>query len=382
MVFMGADGVEGNISLAKEAALDIAEMTAVGSNHRLDILVQLHGDGVPTRLHIGNGRRPTLVPEDERNVANGEALTNFVRWALDTAHRKGDHSMLVLWGHAYRFGIGHTETRAGIDAIDFAELSDVLGRLQEERRASSEKDKLDIVAFDACDLATVEMSVQLQKYAKYLLASEIGIPLPGWPYDRILKRLHTPIGTLMGPAEFGSYVVRRFCEHYHAEERTVSLTLLDLERASELAAATEVLALRLVSALVGDRAEQQLVIDLFRMSQTGAGRPFVDVADLCLNIMRNCSDVFVRQAAAGLGDLLLSPRSPSGPDPSRVGSRRPFIVEHARNTAGTARLNGVCLYAPHVAEAHDWEGASYWYRKFAFVQKTLWSGLVHALAQA
>ena len=58
------------------------------------------------------------------------------------------------------------------------------------------------------------MACQLQPFAKYLLGSEIGIPIPGWPYDRILDRLRNPKGRLMAPPEFGSYVVRRFCESY------------------------------------------------------------------------------------------------------------------------------------------------------------------------
>ena len=53
MVFMGADGVEGNVSLAEEAKKDIAELTKVGSGDTLDIFVQRHGDGKPRRFHIG-----------------------------------------------------------------------------------------------------------------------------------------------------------------------------------------------------------------------------------------------------------------------------------------------------------------------------------------
>ena len=74
---------------------------------------------------------------------------------------------------------------------------------------------LDILGFDACDLSTVEMACQLQPFANYLLGSQIGIPIPGWPYDRILDRLQNPMGS-MRPSEFGSYIVRRFCESYAA----------------------------------------------------------------------------------------------------------------------------------------------------------------------
>ena len=382
MVFMGADGVEGNVSLAEEAQKDIVEMAEIGSNASLNIFVQLHGDGEPRRLHIGLKKlKEFQIPEEDQELANGWALARFIEWALDD-EEPSDYSMLVLWGHAYRFGIGHTETRAGLDAIDFAELADVLGNLQDRRRRpGGETPKLDIVAFDACDLATIEMTVQLQQYAKYLLASQIGIPLPGWPYNRVLERLKTPFGEVMGPAEFGAYVVRRFCEHYHAQDRKVSLTLLDLNRAPELSARTEVLAMRIATAIAEDRGELTLVADLFRRSSTDDGKPFVDVADLCLNLVRNCRDSFVKEAATSLGDLLLSPPLDAPLHNARVGAKRPFIVEHGRNTALTAKLNGISLYAPHIADGHDWEGASYWYKKFAFVQDSLWSDLVHAFAQ-
>ena len=37
-------------------------------------------------------------------------------------------------GYVYRFAIGHTETQAGIDALDFAELAAVLAVFQERVR--------------------------------------------------------------------------------------------------------------------------------------------------------------------------------------------------------------------------------------------------------
>src|SRR5262249_9118985 len=156
------------------------------------------------------------VPEDQRDEHHGRALGQFIATSLEEAghnpNKKDDYAMLVLWGHAYDFAFGRERTKDGlIDALDFAELSDVLEKLQ-ERFAPGKK--LDILAFDACDLATIEMACQLCPYTKYLVGSQIGIPIPGFPYDRILDRARCPIGRTMGPAEFGSYIVRRFCESY------------------------------------------------------------------------------------------------------------------------------------------------------------------------
>ena len=235
------------------------------------------------------------------------ALLNFIKWALTTAEHNPHHrTLLVLWGHAYDFAIGRTPTNEGtVDALDFAELSRVLERLQLEFGAPGVK--LDILGFDACDLATVEMACQLEPFANYLLGSQIGVPLPGWPYDRILDRIRNPYGRVMGPAELGSYIVRRFCESYSAESRTVSLTLLDLNGAQDLTDATQILALTLAAAIDSASVRERIAY-LFAQSQTAPSKPYVDVADLCLSLVRRCGNPLVAEAARSLGDFLISPK--------------------------------------------------------------------------
>ena len=382
MVFMGADTIEGNEPLRDAANADLDEMAFVGSGGSLNILTQVHdGKKVPQRRHVGVSPSED-VPESQRDPARGRALASFIQWALKAAQHDPTnpyhYSILVLWGHAYDFAIGRSQTKTGtIDALDFAELSGVLERLQGQFAAPGAK--LDILGFDACDLATVEMACQLQPFASYLLGSQIGIPIPGWPYDRILDRLRHPIGRLMTPAEFGSYVVRRYCESYTASSRTVSLTLLDLDRAPELFARAEVLALTLASA-IGDPYIRGRIARLFSRAQTVEGRPYVDVANLCLNLARESGDPLVIEAAQALGDFLVSPqRFVVGL--SEQGEGRPFVIEHGRNAGQTARLNGISLYAPHVAPNRDFDAVRHLYHNFVFAQETRWSGLVHALAR-
>jgi cysteine peptidase C11 family protein len=403
MVFMGADVIPGNADLLPEAMNSIGEMERViasmpGFNRStpekasLNIFVQLHAEGVIKRAHVGvDGLRPVnLATED---ATNGNALTSLIKWAIRAnQHRRNDYSILVMWGHSYLFGVGPQTLRNGIDALDFAELSDVLQRFQnEEKREFGEYypgddlPKLDIVGFDACDLATVEMACQLAPFADYLLASQIGIPLPGWPYEKILGRLAAPKGDLMGPAELGSYAARRFCETYAADDprRPVTMSMLDLKQADALGDLTETLARKLAIALAEDDAEMNRVYELFVQSRTPDGRPFVDVADLCVNLMRNSQYDDVREAARAVGDLLIGPHPERKPERNERGSaqgvKKAFIVENCRNSAETAGMNGVSLYAPHVSD-NDFEKALHFYEKFLFAKKTLWSDLVHGLA--
>jgi hypothetical protein len=387
MVFMGAATVAGNEPLLAAAEADLKEMRFVGSGGALNVFVQVHqgGDIVPRRGRIGENGQVGIdgledVPVNERDTARGMALLNFIKWALYEANHLNDprYLMLVLWGHAYDFAIGRTPTTTGVvDALDFAELSRVLERLQLEFRAPGAK--LDILGFDACDLSTVEMACQLEPFAKYLLGSQIGVPLPGWPYDRIFDRIRNPYGRVMGPAELGSYIVRRFCESYSAESRTVSLTLLDLNRAKELTVATQVLALTLAS-MIGDPDERERIAYLFAESQTAPGKPYVDLADLCLGLVRYGGNAFLAEAARNLGNFLISAQ-PVRVGESEEGVGQPFVIEHGRNAAQTARLNGLSIYAPHVAPDRDFDAVRHLYQNFVFAQDTQWSGLVHALAR-
>jgi len=408
MVFMGADKIPGNADLLPEAKKTIEAMKQVIAAMReksseksktegvpqkdlkaepLNIFVHLHSEGRLQRLHVGKG---DLEPADlsQEDATNGNALTSLIAWAVrENSHRRKDYSMLVMWGHSYLFGVGPQTLQYGIDALDFAELSDVLERFQRNHKKKyaadypgDEQPKLDIVAFDACDLATVEMAYQLQPFADYLLASQIGVPLPGWPYEKVLTRLADPMGVLMGPAELGSYVARRFCEFYAADDRAkpVTMSVLDLKRALSLFDLTESLARRIAIVISNDDDEMDLVYRLFLQSRTPDGRPFIDVADFCVHLIRNSRYDDVREAARQLGNLLVSPH-PNAPGGSENGAKKPFIVENCRNSAETAGMNGVSLYAPHVSD-NDFQTALHFYEKFLFAQKTLWSELVHGLA--
>jgi hypothetical protein len=382
---MAAESVPGFARLDEAAGDDLAEMRAVSSGDGLDILVQLHDDRGARRIHVDH--KEEVVPDEERTHADGQALSAFVRWAFRTAPwRDDDAAMLVLWGHAYQFAIGQTAPRDGaIDALDFGELTRVLRGVQVAYQANGpghSRKVFDIVGFDACDLATLEVAIQLRPFADFLLASEMGIPLPGWPYDRFLDRLRTPKGDRrMGPPEVGSYVVRRYCEAYKSTDRAVSLTLLGLERAHEVGARAEILATKLVLSIRRSAAEKAAIIALFERAQTDSGKPFVDIADLCLNLAREADDPSVRQAANDLGDLLISP-DPVEPGGSQSGAQRPFILEHGRNAGRTAKLNGCSLYAPHVVGRHDVDATRSAYEQLLFAQRSLWTQMVHNLAHS
>ena len=85
-------------------------------------------------------------------------------------------------------------------------------------------------------------------------------------------------------------------------------------------------------------------------SQTIEEKPFVDVADLCLNLVRESRYPAVIGAAEKLGDFVIN--AAPLPVDGKTDVRR-FVLEHGRNACRTAKIQGISLYAPHVAPPPD-----------------------------
>ena len=411
LVFMGAGEVPGAASLKTAADDDLEEMKLIGSGFNqveeasgddvapsssvcLEVLVQAYGlFEVPKRGRVEQGHIEwTDVPEGDRQAEGGRSLERFVNWGV-TASGHGDsnpnhHMMLVLWGHSFDFVFGPGRRQNGtVDALDFAELSDALERSLNRAGADEQarlkqstpvESKFDIVAFDSCDVSTVEIAYQFAPFADYLIASQVGVPLPGWPYNRILERLRYPIGRPMGPTELGAFIVERFCESYNAG-RPVSLTLLDLGRAQELFDRAGELANGLGAVMANPSVGAGSWTSLAGRRPISEGL-YVDLADLCVSLVRRSDSPRVTAAATALGDFLVSPRLPLV-GKSVDGAGKAFIAGFGRNAGRMARLNGVSIYAPQVARGRDFELARTRYHNFRFAQSTRWSDIVHALAR-
>ncbi len=59
-------------------------------------------------------------------------------------------------------------------------------------RSYKKSKKLDIVAFDACNMSMIELASELQAYADFMIASQEEVPDASFPYEDLLKlRLRT-----------------------------------------------------------------------------------------------------------------------------------------------------------------------------------------------
>lgn len=176
------------------ALLDLQEMMKVGSTPFVNVIVYLtiqeDGKSKQTKkLYVEKGSLQQIGPVLNRDSGDVATLTEALQWAcLDYP---SEHVAVVLWDHGsgplnrkkssvrgicYDFDTGHYLTdRDCLDAFSWARDRVNGGR------------KFDIIACDACLLASLEMAYTFSSCADYFVASEETIPGNGFQYAFLLN---------------------------------------------------------------------------------------------------------------------------------------------------------------------------------------------------
>ena len=200
MVYLAADN-----NLEAAAVTDFLEMAQVGSTAKVNIVVQMdrapgydtrYGDWTDTRrFYITKSLKPypgnAKMALGEINMGSQYTLKNFVVWAK-TKYPARKYA-LILWNHGGGFqptsddissaGVAWDDSSSN-DYISNNELSWALGQV-----TNGGSNKLELVGFDACLMAQMEVHQHVKNYAKYSVGSEASEPNNGWPYNTILAAL-------------------------------------------------------------------------------------------------------------------------------------------------------------------------------------------------
>jgi hypothetical protein len=300
--------LDGDNNLEREAVEDFLEMASVGSNGDVQIVVQFdrapgydrrYGDWHGTlRFHVTQGMTPepanALADLGEANMGDGQTLHSFVQWGKATF--PAQRTSLVLWNHGdgWRANALTQDTRKAVcwdetelDALDLAELGNALAQATQ-----GGAQPLDVLAFDACLMAMIEVDTQMQPYVRVRVASEETEPSTGYPYQTILSDLQANPG--WGATELARAIVTRYNATYHGETQSA----IDLGAShGGLVSAVDGLA----RALLANRAEYPAVGDARLKAQTFQGE-FVDLYDLAERIGANTSTPEIQLAAQAVQD--------------------------------------------------------------------------------
>ncbi len=269
LVYMAGDdrnprGIEYAISQ------DLMEMKQIGSTDSVHFIVQTD-DATGNASYRYRLLKGTDIAADRIERFNGElntgstkTLVDFVKWShhLFPAERNA----LVLWGHGsghddqdvYRTARGSVSPRTAArlaqrrlgffsgtrraileqgptrgygyddtsrDFLDNAELRKALLEIKEVLGRN-----IDILGFDACLMAMIEIAYQIRESANILVGSERTEPGDGWWYSRAFQGL--PIRPETTPHELARSIVGSFKKLYKDE---MTLSAIDLEQIPLLA---------------------------------------------------------------------------------------------------------------------------------------------------
>jgi hypothetical protein len=241
MVYMGADN-----NLENEGIADFNEMEIEGSNPYVNIAVQF--DRTPSNDDTSNGNwvdtRRYLVMKDydtniinsplkgvlgEKNMGDPQTLLDFVNWSM--TNYPAEHYFLDIWGHGKGWqGVSLDST--GNDWLYLNEIKSVLPKF---------KDRIDVVGFDNCNMAMMEVYSTFLGYTDYIVGSEKEEDANGWPYDRIFKDLNAD--PFMSTANLPKIIATHYVDWaentswYSAAVSVVDMNYLDsmINRTDELA---------------------------------------------------------------------------------------------------------------------------------------------------
>ncbi len=202
------------------ASLDLQEMMKAGSNDNVNVVayLTLHEDGKPKvtkKLYINQGSMTQIGETMVRDSGDVATLQEALQWAC--MDYPSDHIAVVMWNHGSgplnrsKFELPPKGVCYDYDTDHYLTDRDCLQAFSWARDTLRNGKKFDIIAFDACLLASLEMAYTLASCADYMVASEETIPGDGYQYAYLLSPFQT--GTL-DSLSFATHMVDSYKQEY------------------------------------------------------------------------------------------------------------------------------------------------------------------------
>lgn len=169
---------------------DAASMEKTGSNPSVQLVTQLDHQGAGAfRFRVEKDRESG--PEAERridspvlqslgpvNMSDPKTLSDFITWGIKSF--PAERYMLIIADHGKGWeGMIEDESHKGWMSVP--QLKQALDTAQQ-----ATGQKLDVLGFDACQMAAVEVASEIKDNAKFMVASQALEGREGWPYSQIL----------------------------------------------------------------------------------------------------------------------------------------------------------------------------------------------------
>lgn len=253
MIYMAADN-----DLEGPALVDLDEIESGLPDSGVNVVVLIdRSSGYSTQLGDWHDSRILLMQPDrqeghvdlqeivhigEVNTGDPKTLSDFIGFSINRfpAQRYG----LILWDHGGGWqgmaSDGDLGDGDGHDMLTTDELSMAL------RAGLPSGFKLDLIGFDMCLMAQLEVAYEVADFADFMVASQAIEPGYGWPYHFLLPEFGNKKAT---PRALAANIVKRYGEYADKEAEVIATqSAIDLKHIRRVRESLDALSTRLIAA--------------------------------------------------------------------------------------------------------------------------------------
>lgn len=222
------------------ATSDLSELMEVELPDNMNVVIETGGSAVwqndlmdadKLQRWLYNSEGLQLLDEQpSASMGEAQTLADFLSFAK--ANFPAEKTAVVFWNHG-----GGSVTGAAFDEIygyDSLTLDEMYQAFSSVWNPSTEKQPLELIGFDTCLMATVDVAYTFSDLAHYLVASEETEPANGWYYSQWVGAL------AQNPSMNGEELGKVICDAYYAgceevgTQDNTTLSLTDLTKVQPL----------------------------------------------------------------------------------------------------------------------------------------------------
>jgi Clostripain family len=249
MVYLDADN-----DLERPMMRNLEEMAHVGSSETVNLIVLAarspRGDGMYTNapvlnlpnwsgaklLRVEKGRLRELADWGALDMGDPQTLSRFLKSAV--AAYPAQRYALILGDHGMAWaGVAVAESSDS----DSLALDEITAAFHDANGVG----RLELIGFDACVMASLEVARTLAPLARYLVASEEIEPADGWDYASLLTAL-TAAPSMDGAAlgrsivdTYHDYFAKAKARELQEKAKAATLAVIDLDKIAAVDAAVK-----------------------------------------------------------------------------------------------------------------------------------------------
>lgn len=348
--------IAGDNNLEDYVVLDLEnELGAIGSSADVQVVALAdrapgydtsRGDWQGTKIyHVTQGMvadaASAVADWGERNTGDPQTLIDFVNWSK--TNYPADHYVLYFWGHGWNWHPGYVmEDDTNADTLDYQEMKAAIPSLG----------FIDVVGYDGCNMASIEIFNLWHGHATAVSSSQEYVGWDGIEYDVVLAQLAANPNMTADQVAIAT-------SQSATNDKTWSAVAVD-NRYTALLNAVNDWSVALNNGLAANRKKYDRAFGATRsMWQAPMDK---DLYDMAYEIKRNVADTNIKNKSQAVMNAITA------------------VVLHERHVNAYSDVHGITIY--HISSASGKDANYTYYRAtIDFALQTGWDEFLDAYAK-